>query len=237
MGNAYYDMFKSVIDNKDGAYEVLADDLIGGFTFKNGCILEKRNVHMEENKKDTHKTITLTESSTNGYNEYCVEHRGHSYNCLPFRNFFTVMPAIVDIIVHNDKATNLPCVTVVKFADGTMEKCSCSKTDSFSLEMGISICVTKKLLSMKSQGNGHNIYNKIIDKGLKIYRRNRQAEVAAAEKKIADKLAADRKEAKRRARRERKKKAEDERQIACYMEAMRRVKAEKSDKAKAEKKK
>ena len=202
---------------------------------------EKGNNLMEAKNKKTKSITILRELNALDYTVYQADAKEYvddgTCENLVWQDYYTIMPTIVDVKVYNDKSNNLPCAVAVKFSDGTMEKCSCSKADSFSLEMGISICVTKKLLSMKSSGSGHNIYNKIIDKGLKIYKRNRQAEATAAEKKIADKLAVDRKEAKRRARRERKKKAEDERQIACYMEAMRRVKAEKSDKAKAEKKK
>lgn len=195
----------------------------------NGLIIDN-NINNKENN-DMNKTTFSDGAKTRvfeqphfGYNHYTL--------ALPNRTPYPLLPAISNVDVYKDKTTGEFCVTVVEFADGTTERAKCSSVDEYSLETGISICVTKKMFSMWSDGHGDSVYNKIIDKGLKVYKRNRQAKVAVAEKKIADKLAADRKEAKRRARRERKKKAEDERQIACYMEAMRRVKAEKSDKKK-----
>ena len=45
-----------------------------------------------------------------------------------------------------------------------MKKAVLAVNDEFSLEQGISICVTKKLFSMKTENNGSSVYNKIVEK-------------------------------------------------------------------------
>lgn len=84
-----------------------------------------------------------------------------------------IMPEITDVSVKNDR------VVFVTFADGTKEKAVLSANDEFSLEQGISICVTKKLLSATTANNGSAIYNKIIDKGLKVFNNKQKQEETA----------------------------------------------------------
>ena len=56
-----------------------------------------------------------------------------------------LMPDIKDVdIVGNDKSK----IVKVFFADGTMEKAVQSAGDEFSFDVGIDICLHKKLLSM-----------------------------------------------------------------------------------------
>lgn len=47
---------------------------------------------------------------------------------------------ITKVITHNDK------VTIVKFSDGTFTKSICSKNDTFDIDVGITVCLMKKLL-------------------------------------------------------------------------------------------
>ena len=75
-------------------------------------------------------------------------------------------------------------IVCVDFADGTTEKAVLSEGDTFSLEQGVSICITKKLLSEKSL-SGNSLYNKIIQKALKIYD-NKQKEAVQNLKKEKD---------------------------------------------------
>lgn len=200
----------------------------------NGLIIDN-NINNKENN-DMNKTTFSDGAKTRvfeqphfGYNHYTL--------ALPNRIPYPLLPAISNVDVYKDKTTGEFCVTVVEFADGTTERAKCSSVDEYSLETGISICVTKKMFSMWSDGHGDSVYNKIIDKGLKVYRRNRKAEALAAKQEIERKEMIQRRIAKRKEKRERRAKAADERQIRNYVEALRRVKAEKSDKAKAEKKK
>lgn len=99
----------------------------------------------------------------------------------------TVMPAIVKVKPINNR------VVIVEFADGTQEKAVLAKEDTFSLEQGISICITKKLLSnIVGSSNGSSVYNKLIDYALKKYEddiayEKELAEIEAKEKQTAEK--------------------------------------------------
>lgn len=73
------------------------------------------------------------------------------------------IPEVTDVEVINN------CVTILTFADGTKEKAVLDKQDIFNLEQGISICLTKKLLSQLTFGNGNKTYNKLIKSTIKKY--------------------------------------------------------------------
>jgi hypothetical protein len=63
------------------------------------------------------------------------------------------------------------------FADKTKESAVLDSEDKFSLEQGISICITKKLLGE----DGHALYNKLIERAFKVIKKNEAA--AEAKKK------------------------------------------------------
>lgn len=88
-----------------------------------------------------------------------------------------IMPDIKDITVHNNS------VVIVEFVDGTKEKAVLSEEDNFSLEQGVSICLTKKIVG------GSSIYNKLIDYMLLKYERlqKQKADEAAALKAATEK--------------------------------------------------
>lgn len=113
---------------------------------------------------------------------------------------FDVMPDIVD--VQTIEADGEVKVVTVYFADGTNEKAILSDEDTYSLEQGISICITKKLLSDKTAGYGSAVYNKIIKRAMKVMNENKKraekkheadetlkAKLAKLAKKKADKKA------------------------------------------------
>lgn len=135
-----------------------------------------------------------------------------------------LIPEITKIDVKNDT------VVIMTFSDDTTEKAVTSPDDTFSLEQGISICLTKKLLSSLTGGNGSNTYNKLLHRAMKFYE-NEQAKAIKSEndekleKERAERLAA--KRAKRKAKYEEKKK---EREISvqaeAYARALRMIKRE-----------
>lgn len=71
-----------------------------------------------------------------------------------------LIPDIEDVKIYNN------CAIVVKFMDGTTEKAVVHQCDEFSIEQGISICITKKLVG------GSSIYNKLIDRAIKVVLKN-----------------------------------------------------------------
>lgn len=74
-----------------------------------------------------------------------------------------IMPAITEVKTINDR------VVIITFADGTKEKTVLAEDDTFSLEQGISICITKRILSRLVKGCGSSVYNKLINYSLKNY--------------------------------------------------------------------
>lgn len=64
----------------------------------------------------------------------------------------TTLPLIDKIDTYNDR------VVKVTFVDGTFTKAVCSENDQFDLDVGITVCVIKRMLGR----NGSKLYNDII---------------------------------------------------------------------------
>ena len=116
------------------------------------------------------------------------------------------LPEIIDVKTINDK------VVIVTFIDGTQTKAVCDKDDVFNLEVGIGICITKRLMSNDEQ-TGNAMFNKTIRSALKVMKRNEQIEkirkeIIEEEKRIEDKI-----------RRKKEKRAEKRRQKKIQMMA------------------
>lgn len=130
-----------------------------------------------------------------------------------------IIPHIKDIQVINNK------VVIVLFKDDTKEKAVLDSTDTYSLEQGISICITKKMLSMQTNGHGSSAYNKLIKHCLKLYDNNRKAEekAKADERAVKEKKkrAADKARAKRIKKANKNREREIEIQKEAYLRAMR----------------
>ena len=90
------------------------------------------------------------------------------------------VPEIIDVKVINQK------VVIVTFIDGTQTKAVCDKDDTFNLEVGIGICITKRLMSNDEQ-TGNSMFNKSIKDALKVMKRNEQLEEARKEFKEEEK--------------------------------------------------
>ena len=100
----------------------------------------------------------------------------------------------------------------VTFADGSFTKAILDKEDGpFNLEQGISICLTKKLIGE----NGSSIYNKLIQKALKVKKQKELDAEKAAKKKEEEK----KKLAKDKAKREKRKAKKREETIEIHREA------------------
>jgi len=126
--------------------------------------------------------------------------------CQPVFHTINRVPEIIDVKVINDK------VIIVTFIDGTQTKAVCDKDDTFNLEVGIGICITKRLMSNDEQ-TGNSMFNKTIRNALKVMKRNEQLKKACKEaeeeeKRIADKI-----------KRKKEKRAEKHRQKKIQMMA------------------
>lgn len=115
---------------------------------------------------------------------------------------------------------------VVYFADNTRETATVEYGDTYNLEQGISICIAKKLIA-RQVGNeyGSSIYNKLVERGLKVYKKSlaiiekRQRE--EEEKKTRYQKLVEKKQAKRKKREEADRERQIEIQKEAYLRAMR----------------
>ena len=128
-----------------------------------------------------------------------------------------IIPEVTDVEVINN------CVTILTFADGTKEKAVLDKQDTFNLEQGISICLTKKLLSQLTLGNGNKTYNKLIKNTLKKYFAKldaieKQKKADEQKKKKYAKIAA-----KKAKRKEKQKEARINEQAEAYRRALQSI--------------
>ena len=125
-----------------------------------------------------------------------------------------LMTDIKDVVVHKN-------TVIVMFTDNTQTVAVLDPEDTFSLEQGISICITKKLLGE----DGSSIYNKLIKRALKIKKQNEDAAIKAEK----DKEEVKRRKAIALARHQRKKlkrrEAQIEMQAEAYMRALQRLHA------------
>lgn len=105
----------------------------------------------------------------------------------------------------------------VYFWDGTMVKSVCSDNDEFSLSMGITCCLAKKLCGGTSE------YNKAVDKAVKGYKKKlkREKELEIEKARTAAKRAKEK--SKRAERKARKEAAAREAAIEIQAEAYRRA--------------
>jgi len=104
---------------------------------------------------------------------YGISVRNNNTNCK--RNPHARMvsfPPIQRVITHNDRAV------IVKFADGSFTKAVCSPNDKFDIDVGITVCLLKKVLG------GTNEYNNLIRK---IHKQMDQYEMAKQAEKDAKK--------------------------------------------------
>lgn len=119
---------------------------------------------------------------------------------------------------------DMPEKVIVTFKDGSVYEAVCDKDDTFNIEVGISICLTKKLLadivSSDSNINPTKVYNDIIKGGLKKYKEHIAKEEEAEKKEEMAKIKAAAKQRRRLHKAEKKK----EREINILAEAIRRAK-------------
>lgn len=119
-----------------------------------------------------------------------------------------IMPAITGV-------EPIQNTIIMRFADKTKTKATFDTDGEFSLEDGISICITKKLLGQE----GSSLYNKLIEKALKVKAKN-EADAAKAQQEAEE---AKRRKAKYQAQREKKKQRRREEAVAIQAEAYARA--------------
>lgn len=131
-----------------------------------------------------------------------------------------LMNDIVDVSVIENGGEKK--VVVVTFGDGSTQKAVLCDNDEFSLEQGISVCVTKHLLD-HGTGHGSSLYNKVIDRGLKVYKNRIKAEETKAREAAEEKARRERKLAKKREKSAKRAAAKREDQINILSAAIQRA--------------
>ena len=126
---------------------------------------------------------------------------------------------IVDVITHNNR------VVIVKFGDGSFTKSVCSENDTFDIDVGITICLLKKMLG------GTKDYNKLIRAIHSMMDEKEAEKQKAAEEKKAARAKREKLEQKRITKREEAiQEYRDDISDAVYY-AMKRLEEEKRDDA------
>lgn len=154
------------------------------------------------NGPDVDPTTKTELVSKNGY--IYVRHYKDGF----FQSERKLMADIADVRVYDN-------TVVVMFADKTKTSAVLDSVDTFTVEQGISVCVTKKLLGE----DGNSLYNKLVTRALKVVKRKKKAEETAAKKNEEEKKARELKKA--RAQRRKDKKREES--INTQAEAIRRA--------------
>lgn len=144
--------------------------------------------------------------------------------------FRKIMPDIKDVVINDGDGTS---VVIVEFCDGTSERAVLSKEDTFNFEQGISVCITKKLLSMICP-NGSGLYNKIIKRAMNVHKNRLYNEATALTKKKEETERRERKHKKNEKRRAKREMNEREMQIEIHKEAYLRAMREYNKSAETE---
>lgn len=133
------------------------------------------------------------------------------------KKVYGLIPAISDVSVKNKS------VVIVSFCDGTKEKAVLHKEDTFSLEQGIAICISKKLLSTETGGRGNAAYNKLVRYGVKKYNDCEKNRVKEKKSRAEAKKQKALREEKRKKKNEKKKEREINIRKEAYLRAMREM--------------
>lgn len=135
-------------------------------------------------------------------------------------NEYTAIPEAEDVKVIDSNGVK---VTIVYFDDGTFEKSVCQKDDTFSLEYGIGLCISKKILFDLTGENGTTVYNRLIRQAVKTMKRNRKIEKEIKQESAAEELRRKKAAEKRQKRLAKIATKKREEQIEIQAEAYRRV--------------
>lgn len=129
------------------------------------------------------------------------------------------IPKVVRVDTYNDR------VVKVTFTDGSFTKSVCGKNDIFDLDVGITICVMKKMLGK----NGHKFYNDMIRDIHATMEKNKKEEELAKQLKNEAKQRKRKAELKKAAKLVKAKQEYIDAQKTAVVEALRAYKEESGD--------
>lgn len=73
----------------------------------------------------------------------------------------TDIPPVTNVETYNNR------VVKVTFADGSFTKSVCSENDTFNLDVGISVCITKRMMGKDGHKNYNNMMRKVHEQMIK----------------------------------------------------------------------
>lgn len=166
----------------------------------------------------TNKSTTIDKGAKSRLFSTFGDIYAHSFNEKVFLGSDYIMPDIKDVRILTDGNENTG--VAVTFTDNTTMKAILNRDehDVFSLEQGISICITKKLLAMKSK-NGESLYNKIVNRAKRFYINRLREERLQLEREEAQAKKREKIARKNRAWWEKKRNKQREEQIEIQKEA------------------
>ena len=132
---------------------------------------------------------------------------------------YSVIPDINDVRIYNNDAGK-PCAVYLDFVDGTTTSAAVRDKDTFNIESGITICLAKKLLDMRTNGCGNSTYNKLVKYAMKRYEANRKYDAMVEQEEADDERRYKKLCEKKQRRKERLATKERERQIEIQKEAI-----------------
>ena len=205
MGNIDYNHASS---NWTTAYGITANSISQSTIVQDMTSSFATKDYVDEKIKETHKVPDVPVTTKTVLVEKCNKIYVKHYKDGFFQYERSLIPSIVDVRLYDN-------TVVVMFADKTKTSAVLDAEDTYNVEQGISICITKKLLGEE----GHTIYNKLITRALKVIEKQKKAAEAEAKKKEADKQARELKRAKVQRRKAKKR----EESINIQAEAIKRV--------------
>lgn len=207
MGNWYASTTTNAINNSGSLSHSTATIDTKSFYIENKSVYDIINEHILKTAEPEVPIETKTKlKADNGklYSRYFKN--GH----FTYEKF--IMSDIKDVKYYNN-------TVIVVFADNTQTKAVLDPEDYYSLEQGISICITKKLLG----DEGSAIYNKLIGRAMKVIDNNAKAAEKAEKKKLKEMAKREAVEAKHQKKKLKKREEAIEIQKEAYIRAMREL--------------
>lgn len=186
----------------DSTFENMLQDLSEQLEKEFGITKNNNNKKEDDNMNQT----TKADSTKNRMGVFA---KGISFDT-PSGTTQYIIPQIKEIKAINNR------VVIIKFKDGTQEKAVLDSSDTFSIEQGVAICITKKILSKLTYGNGSSVYNKLIDYAMKIYNQQEKDKTKAE----AEKTKTEQQENKREEKRKKRIAKTQERERAEYIDIL-----------------
>ena len=194
--------YDTAISAKAYSISVNTDDIRVG----NCNLVEKLSTLENQLKTKDVPEETKTELVPDG-NNLIIKYYKDGY----YQSKKVLMPDIKDVRTAGN-------AVFVTFADGSFTKAVLDKEDGpFNLEQGVSICLTKKLLGE----NGSSLYNKLIQRALKVKKQKELEAKKAAKEKEEEKKKAAKDKAKREKRKAKKREETIEMHREAFVRAMR----------------